>query len=105
MQVQVQYRPSFAQALVHLAPGEQIRAESGAMVGMTPNVHLDAKMQGGLLSALGRSMFAGESMFQSTYTSEGGPGELLLAPSTPGDVMVVEKIANEGRERRDHGDG
>lgn len=90
MQVQVQYRPSFAQALIHLAEGEAVRAESGAMVGMTPNVQLDAKMQGGLLSSLGRSLLAGESLFQSTYTAHGGPGELLLAPSLPGDVMVVE---------------
>lgn len=90
MQHRVLYRPSFALALVELAAGEAIRTESGAMVGMSPNLNLDAKMQGGLFSALGRAMLAGESMFQSTYTAQGGPGEILLAPSTPGDIMGIE---------------
>lgn len=89
MQYRVLYRPSFALAHVELAAGESIRTESGAMVGMSANLQLEAKMQGGLLSALGRSLLAGESMFQSTYTAQGGPGEILLAPSTPGDIMGV----------------
>jgi uncharacterized protein (TIGR00266 family) len=89
MQYRVLYRPSFALAHVELAAGEAIRTESGAMVGMSANLQLESKMQGGLLSALGRSLLAGESMFQSTYTSQGGPGEILLAPATPGDIMGV----------------
>ncbi len=90
MQHKVLYRPSFALAHVQLEANEQIRTESGAMVGMSPNLSLEAKMEGGLLSALGRAVLAGESMFQSTYTAQGGPGEILLAPSTPGDIMVIE---------------
>lgn len=89
MQYQVLYRPSFAVARVELDAGEVIRAEPGAMVSMSPHLKLESKMQGGLLSALGRSMLGGESMFQSTYTAEGKPGEILLAPSTPGDIMGV----------------
>ena len=90
MQHSVLYRPSFALAHVQLAAGEALRTESGAMVGMSPNLHLEAKMQGGVLKALGRSMLAGESFFQSTYTANDGPGELLLAPAMPGDIMGVE---------------
>lgn len=89
MQYQVLYRPSFALAHVTLEQGEALRTESGAMVGMSPNLRLEAKMEGGLLKALGRSMLSGESFFQSTYTAEGGPGELLLAPALPGDIMGV----------------
>jgi uncharacterized protein (TIGR00266 family) len=89
VQYRVLYRPSFALAHVELAAGESIRTESGAMVGMSANLQLESKMQGGLLSALGRSLLAGESLFQSTYTSQGAPGEILLAPSTPGDIMGV----------------
>lgn len=94
MQHRILYRPSFALAHVQLDANEQIRAEAGAMVGMSPNLDLQSKMEGGLLGALGRAVLAGESMFQSTYTSKGGPGEILLAPSTPGDIMAVE-LANQ----------
>lgn len=90
MQHRILYRPSFAIAHVELAANEAIRTESGAMVGMSPNLHLESKMEGGLLKALGRSMLAGESMFQSTYTAQGGPGEILLAPSLPGDILGIE---------------
>ena len=90
MQHRVLYRPSFALAHVELAAGESLRTESGAMVGMSANLHLESKMQGGLLASLGRAVLAGESLFQSTYTAQGGPGEILLAPSTPGDILGVE---------------
>jgi uncharacterized protein (TIGR00266 family) len=85
-------RPSFALAHVELAAGESIRTESGAMVGMSPHLQLESKMQGGLLASLGRAMLAGESLFQSTYTAQGAPGEILLAPSTPGDILGVELV-------------
>lgn len=90
MQHRVLYRPSFAMAHVELAAGESIRTESGAMVGMSPNLQLQSKMEGGFFKALGRAMLAGESMFQSTYTAQGAAGEILLAPSTPGDIMGIE---------------
>lgn len=90
MKHQILYRPSFAVAHVELDAEEAIRTESGAMVGMSSNLNLQSKMEGGLFKALGRAMLAGESMFQSTYTAQGGPGEILLAPSTPGDILGVE---------------
>lgn len=90
MQYRVLYRPSFALAQVQLDAGEALRTESGAMVAMSPNLSLESKMEGGLFSALGRAVLAGESFFQSTYTAQGAPGEILLAPSTPGDIMGVE---------------
>jgi uncharacterized protein (TIGR00266 family) len=83
------YRPSFAVARVELEDGEKIRTESGAMVGMSANISLDAKMEGGFLKSLARAA-AGESLFQSTFTAKGGQGEVLLAPSTPGDIMGIE---------------
>lgn len=90
MQHQVLYRPSFALAHVQLDAGEALRTESGAMVGMSANLKLESKMEGGLFKALGRSMLSGESFFQSTYTAEGAPGEILLAPATPGDILGVQ---------------
>jgi uncharacterized protein (TIGR00266 family) len=79
---------AFATARVELQPGQSIRAEAGAMVGMSDNVDLDARMQGGLLGALKRAVTR-ESIFVSTFTARAAPGEVLLAPPTPGDVVGV----------------
>jgi uncharacterized protein (TIGR00266 family) len=80
---------AFACARVELAADQAIRAEAGAMVGMSANVELEARLQGGLVGALKR-MVTRESLFVSTYTARGGAGEVLLAPAVPGDVAAVE---------------
>jgi uncharacterized protein (TIGR00266 family) len=80
---------AFAAARVTLDPGQSVRAESGAMVAMSGNVDLQAQLQGGLMGALKR-MVTRESLFVSTYTAVGGPGEVVLAPAVPGDVTAVE---------------
>lgn len=89
MRTEVMYRPSFALVRVDLEVGESLRAESGAMVAMSPSVDLQSRMEGGILAGLGRSVLGGESMFQSTFTAVGAPGEVLLAPSLPGDIFAV----------------
>lgn len=89
MRYEILYQPSFSVARVMLEAGEAIRAESGAMVSMTPNIQLESKVQGGLGKMFGR-MLAGESAFQSTYTSQGGPGEVILAPSPMGDIFPLD---------------
>lgn len=48
---------------------------------------------GGLGKALGR-MFGGESLFQNTYTAEGGPGMIAFASSFPGAIRAVEITPN-----------
>lgn len=88
MKYEVLYQPSFAVARVMLDPGDGIRAESGAMVSMSPTVTMESKMQGGLGKALGR-MFGGESLFQTTYTATHGHGEVLLAPAAIGDIVSL----------------
>lgn len=90
MKVDVMYQPSFSLAVIALDPGEEVQAESGAMVSMSPNMSLQTEMKGGFLGALGRSVLGGESFFTSKYRSDGGPGELTLAPSLPGDITVIE---------------
>jgi uncharacterized protein (TIGR00266 family) len=84
----IDYRPSFALATVRLAPESAIKTESGAMVSMTPNLSLESTMEGGVWGAIKRGV-GGRSAFVSTYTAHGGPGELTLAPSTPGDVVPL----------------
>ena len=89
MQIDVMYRPAHSLARVSLPPGESIVAESGAMVGMSSNVQMQTQSQGGMMGGLKR-MFGGESFFRNTFTAQGGPGEVLLAHSLCGDMVVLE---------------
>jgi uncharacterized protein (TIGR00266 family) len=95
MKHELLYRPTFSVARVLLDPGESIRAESGAMVSMSPNIAIESKAQGGLGKALGR-LLTGESFFQTTYTASQGAGEVVLAPSSLGDIIPVEITSQSG---------
>lgn len=92
-QYKVESRPSYSYAQVQLEAGQSIRAESGAMVAMSPSIKLTSKMEGGIMGALKR-IVTRESLFQSTFTAHGAPGEVLLAPPLPGDVEGIE-LANQ----------
>ncbi len=94
MQIEILYRPSYSVARVTLENNETIRTESGAMVGMSAGVSIETKMQGGLLKSLARSVLGGESFFINTFHAGPTGGELLLAPSLPGDVFTLE-LQNE----------
>lgn len=87
MNLDVLYKPSYALAMVRLLPGEGIQAEAGAMVSMSPTIHLKTEMKGGFMGALKRKVLGGESFFVSNYLAEGGPGEVTLAPAVPGDIL------------------
>ena len=87
-QIDIGYRPAHSLARVALQHGESIVAESGAMVGMSTNVQMQTQSQGGLMGGLKR-MFGGESFFRNTFTAAGGPGEVLLAQSLCGDMVVL----------------
>lgn len=86
MDFTITHQPAYAVATVDLNAHEVIRAESGAMLAMSPNIQIDAQMQGGFLKSLGRSLLGGESFFQTTLTAVGAPGQVMLAPRTPGDI-------------------
>jgi uncharacterized protein (TIGR00266 family) len=86
---EVLHQPAFALAVVRLQPEQSIQAEAGAMVSMSANVELQSQMKGGLMGALKRAV-GGESAFVSTFTARGGPGEVTLAPGSPGDIAAIE---------------
>ncbi|GAP11232.1 TIGR00266 family protein [Bellilinea caldifistulae] len=90
MKVEILFRPSYSIAKVLLDPNEGIIAESGAMVGMSTDLQVETKMRGGLLQSLARSVLGGESFFVNTYRASARGGELLLAPTLPGDVFTTE---------------
>jgi len=86
---EILHQPAFALAVVRLGAEQSILAEAGAMVSMSANVELQSQMKGGLMGALKRAV-GGESAFVSTFTARGGPGEVTLAPGSPGDIAGVE---------------
>ncbi len=89
MQIDVQHRPSYALGIVELAAGESVQAETGAMVSMSANLHVESGLQGGLLKSAMRKVLGGESFFVNTFTAQGAPGQITFAPSLPGDIETV----------------
>lgn len=90
MNIDVRYGPAYALALVTLDRGETIEVESGAMVGMSPDIEMETAAKGGFLKSIGRSMFGGESFFLNSYTAVAQGDIVALAPPLPGDIAVIE---------------
>jgi len=90
MHIEILYRPSYSVARVQLLDNEALLAEPGAMVGMSAGVVIETKMRGGLLQSLARAALGGESFFTNVFRAPGTGGEVLLAPSLPGDVFALE---------------
>jgi len=74
--------------ICNLEAGESMFNDSGSMVWMSPNMKMETS-GGGVGKALGR-MFAGESIFQNIYTSQGGEGMIAYASRFPGNIIAVE---------------
>lgn len=89
MDIEVLHKPAQAMARVVLNPGEELVAETGAMVGMSTNVDLQTSTKGGVMSGLKR-LFGGESFFLNRYRVPTGQGEVLLAPALCGDMTALD---------------
>lgn len=89
MKYEILYRGAFPVIKANLEKGEMIKAESDAMVSMSPTVDVEGTMEGGVLKGFTR-MLAGEKFFFQKLTANRGAGEVLLAPSILGDVTDVE---------------
>lgn len=77
------------------SPGEQIIAESGAMVSHTAGVQMKTKMRGGLLAAAKRKILGGESIFQNTFIASEPGDHVMLAPPSEGDLRCLQLAAGE----------
>ena len=89
MNVAVRHNPSFAAARVTLEPGEELKAESGAMMATSSGVAVQASTQGGLMKGLKRSVLGGESLFITTFTAPPAGGWVDVADHLPGDIVVA----------------
>lgn len=94
MTIDVEHRPSYALAIVHLEANETVVAEAGAMVSMDAHVHVEtaaAAKAGGMVQGLFaglKRVVAGESFFQNRYTASGRGGAVTFAPTHVGDIAV-----------------
>lgn len=81
-QFRIEGRPDYAFLTVQIPPDETLKVEASAMATMDTNLRMKTKLRGGL----GRFV-TGESIFVNEFTAEGGPGEIGIAPGSPGDMV------------------
>lgn len=89
MNIEIRHSPSFAIARCSLNGGEQLKCESGAMSATSAGVEIEAKMQGGLMKGLKRSVLGGESLFMTTLTAPATGGWVDVAARLPGDLITM----------------
>ncbi|MGB8700412.1 MAG: TIGR00266 family protein [Thermosynechococcaceae cyanobacterium] len=93
MKIDLLQQPDSAIAKIDMAPREEFLAEAGAMVAMSEWIQVNTTLRkgkgGGVLGGLKR-MVAGESLFLSRFRTGADPGELFLAPTLMGDLLVYE---------------
>ncbi len=80
----IECKPDFAFLTVQIPAGETLKVESSAMATMDTNLVMKTKMKGGLSRLL-----TGESLFTNEFTAQHGPGQIGIAPGSPGDLEHV----------------
>lgn len=92
MQVEIRYKPAFATLFVTLARGESIIAEADAMASMSSQVTMRTRFNGGLLRAMARRLFGGESLFVNEFRcpDDHASAQLVLTQPVPGDIERVD---------------
>lgn len=94
MNFTIDHSPVYSSLRVDMERGERFRAEPGAMLSMSASIELNTQAAGkGLLGTL-KAAVGGESIFASIYEAVHGPGELILAPPTPGDILRMDLAGN-----------
>lgn len=74
---------------VELEDGEEFNSVAGAMSYMTGNMRMEAKMEGGLMAGLKRTL-SGASLFLVKYKPQGGRGVVGLNGQAPGKILDVD---------------
>lgn len=80
--------PDYALLQLVLNQGDQVVAESGALVAKDSGIEIQTSMRGGLLGAAKRKLLGGESLFQNTYTALESAQRLFLAGAAEGDLRA-----------------
>ena len=90
----ISHRDTNSILTLQLAMGCPITAKPGVMIAMSPSIMLKGNVKFSM-----KKMVIGGQMNHSTFT---GPGELLLAPSTIGDISLLrmggQEVWNVGKD-------
>ncbi len=73
---------------VTMNKGEAMYTQKGGMTWQTEGIKMSTNARGGVMKSLGR-MFAGESIFMNTYTSEKDGAQIAFATTVPGDIKAI----------------
>jgi len=73
---------------VTLNKGESMYTQSGGMSWQTQGIRMSTNAHGGVMKSLGR-MFAGESIFMSTYTAEENNAKVAFSTTVPGEIKAI----------------
>lgn len=74
---------------VTLNKGESMYTQKGGMTWQTEGFEMSTNAKGGVMKSLGR-MFAGESIFMTTYTSQRDGAQIAFATTVPGDIIALD---------------
>ena len=89
MSYEILYEGAFPVVKYRLEHKEKLKAESDAMIAMSPTIDVAGRMEGGLLRGVARTL-AGESFFFQHLTASRGPGEVIFGHAFPGGIIDVE---------------
>lgn len=84
MNFRIEHRPEFAWLTVEVPENKLLFVEASSMASMSTNMKMTARFKGGF-----RRFLSGESLFLSEFKSQGGSGEVTIAPGPFGDVSHV----------------
>jgi uncharacterized protein (TIGR00266 family) len=72
-----------------LGPGDEVRAQAGAMTYMTDGVDMDARMEGGLMAGFKRAVLAGQSFFLTFFRCSVPAGKVAFSAPYPGKIIAM----------------
>lgn len=89
MKYEILYESTYPVVRCNLKKGEQIKAESDAMIAMSSTIDVRGGIEGGIFRGLTR-MLAGENFFFQYLTASRGDGEVILGHAAPGGIIDIE---------------
>ncbi len=82
-------KPSYSAVKLRLNKGEEIHAESGAILALGGGPEVSGSMKGGIFGALKRAVLTSESFLVTTIKAQKDGTEVYLAPRATGDVEAI----------------
>jgi uncharacterized protein (TIGR00266 family) len=89
MESKIVGNPDYGELIFDLAPGQMVRAVSGAMNWMSTDLGMKARLMGGFVRSFARKFLGGASLFISEFSAPSSGGQLSLAPTMPGAIQSI----------------